>query len=63
MIEKNTEKNKNYQEWLLEKLKDRKEAVAYLNAALEDEDSRVFLVALKDVAEAQHKYQEYDIPD
>lgn len=26
-------KNKNYQEWLLEKLKDHDEAVSYLNAA------------------------------
>jgi probable addiction module antidote protein len=52
-------KNKNYQEWLLEKLKDHDEAVAYLNAALEeslkgDEESQyLFLTALKNVAEAQ----------
>ncbi|QZA59006.1 DNA-binding protein [Candidatus Rhabdochlamydia porcellionis] len=29
-------KNKNYHEWLLKKLKDYDEAVAYLNAALEE---------------------------
>ncbi len=29
-------KSKNYQEWLLDKLKDHDEAVAYLNAALEE---------------------------
>ena len=52
-------KNKNYQEWLLEKLKDHDEAVAYLNAALEeslkgDEESQhLFLVAIRNVAEAQ----------
>lgn len=52
-------KNKNYQEWLLEKLKDHDEAVSYLNAALEeslkgDEESlQVFLIALRNVAEAQ----------
>ena len=52
-------KNKNYQEWLLEKLKDHEEAIAYLNAALEeslkgDEESRqLFLLALRNVAEAQ----------
>jgi probable addiction module antidote protein len=52
-------KNKNYQEWLLEKLQDHDEAVAYLNAALEeslkgDEESQyLFLTALKNVAEAQ----------
>lgn len=28
--------NKNYHEWLMEKLKDHDEAVAYLNAALEE---------------------------
>jgi len=52
-------KNKNYQEWLLEKLKDHDEAVAYLNAALEeslkgDEESQhLFLIAIRNVAEAQ----------
>jgi probable addiction module antidote protein len=52
-------KSKNYQEWLLEKLKDHDEAVAYLNAALEesfkgDEESQhLFLIALRNVAEAQ----------
>jgi probable addiction module antidote protein len=52
-------KSKNYQKWLLEKLKDHDEAVAYLNAALEeslkgDEESRyLFLVALRNVVEAQ----------
>src|SRR3990167_5229720 len=52
-------KSKNYHEWLLEKLKDHDEAVAYLNAALEeslkgDEESQhLFLIALKNVAEAQ----------
>ena len=45
-------KSKNYKEHLLKRLRDPKEAAAYLNAALEDEDSRVFLVALKDIAEA-----------
>lgn len=34
-------------------LKDPKEALMYLDAALEDEDKRVFLLALKDVAQAQ----------
>lgn len=52
-------KNKNYQEWLLEKLKDHDEAVAYLNAALEEslkgdeESQQLFLIALRNVAEAQ----------
>ncbi len=52
-------KNKNYQEWLFEKLRDHDEAVSYLNAALEeslkgDEESQhLFLIALRNVAEAQ----------
>jgi probable addiction module antidote protein len=52
-------KNKKYQEFLMEHLKDHEEAVAYLNAALEeslkgDEESQhLFLIALRNVAEAQ----------
>ena len=49
---KRKSKTVSYDEHLHERLKDPKEAAAYLNAALEDEDARVFLVALKDVAEA-----------
>ena len=43
----------DYQEYLIQKLKDPEKAIAYLNAALEDEDERVFLLALKDVHDAQ----------
>jgi len=52
-------KSKKYQDWLIEKLKDHDEAVAYLNAALEeslkgDEESQhLFLLAVRNVAEAQ----------
>lgn len=44
---------RDYKEHLLEQLQDRKEAAAYLNAALQDEDPHVFLLALRDIAEAQ----------
>jgi probable addiction module antidote protein len=44
---------KSYRDSLLENLQDPSEAAAYLDAALEDEDSRVFLLALRDVAEAR----------
>jgi probable addiction module antidote protein len=44
---------KSYRDSLLESLQDQAEAAAYLDAALEDEDSRVFLLALRDVAEAR----------
>jgi probable addiction module antidote protein len=46
-------KHKDFQEYLLQVLQDPKEALAYLNAALLDDDQRVFLLALKDVLEAQ----------
>lgn len=45
-------KTKSYEDWLVESLKDPQEAIAYLNAALEDDDPRVLLLALKDLAEA-----------
>jgi probable addiction module antidote protein len=43
----------SYQDVLLEDLKDQDEAIAYLNAALADEDPRIFLVALKNILAAQ----------
>lgn len=52
-------RSKKYQDWLIEKLKDHDEAVAYLNAALEEslkgdaESQHLFLTALRNVAEAQ----------
>ncbi|MBS4166663.1 MULTISPECIES: hypothetical protein [unclassified Neochlamydia] len=52
-------RNTKYQDWLLEKLKDHEEAVAYLNNALEEslkgdeESQQLFLIALRNVAEAQ----------
>ncbi|HWZ29754.1 MAG TPA: addiction module antidote protein [Bryobacteraceae bacterium] len=42
----------SYRERLLESLRNPLEATQYLNACLEDEDARVFLLALRDVAEA-----------
>ncbi len=45
-------KTRSYKKSLIERLKEPKEAAAYLNAALEDDDLSVFLVALRDVATA-----------
>ena len=42
-----------YVDGLMESLRDPDEAAAYLNAALEDGSQEVFLVALRDVAEAR----------
>lgn len=42
-----------YEEGLKAQLTDPAEAVAYLNAALEESDQEVFLLALRDVAEAR----------
>jgi probable addiction module antidote protein len=47
-------KSKNYQDSLIESLKDPGEAVEYLKAALDESDMpEVFLLALRNVAEAQ----------
>ena len=44
---------KSYQESLLQALQNPQEAAEYLTAALEDGDSAVFLLALRNVADAQ----------
>lgn len=46
---------KDYHEQLICDLKNSKEAKAYLNAALLDEDPKVFLLALRNVIEAQNR--------
>jgi probable addiction module antidote protein len=43
----------SYDDYLTESLKNHRRAAAYLNAALEDDDPRVFLAALRDVARAR----------
>jgi probable addiction module antidote protein len=45
-------KTTSYQQDLIESLKDPCEAAAYLNAAIEEGDRAVFLLALRNVAEA-----------
>jgi len=45
-------KSKSYQNNLIESLKDPTEAAEYLNAALEDEEPEVFLLALRDVVDS-----------
>lgn len=44
---------REYKKDLNRELRDPKEAADYLNAALADGDPRIFLLALRDVAEAQ----------
>ena len=46
-------KRRSYQDSLKESLKDPKEAEAYLNASLDENDPELFLLALRHVAEAQ----------
>jgi probable addiction module antidote protein len=48
-----TVKTESYRESLLKSLESPDEAAQYLNACLEDEDARVFLLALRDVADAR----------
>ena len=43
----------SYDEYLIRSLKNPKRAEAYLNAALEEEDPRIFLLALRHVAAAR----------
>ena len=45
-------RTKKYQDELIQSLKNPKEASAYLNAALEEKNTSVFLLALRNVAEA-----------
>ena len=42
-----------YDDYLIESLKNQRRAKAYFNAALEDDDLRVFLMALRKVAQAR----------
>ena len=44
---------KEWKKYILDSLKDLREAAEYLNAALEDGDPAVFLLALRNVAEAR----------
>lgn len=44
---------RDYQKKLIQDLQDPEEASLYLNEALKDEDPRVFLLALRNVCEAQ----------
>ncbi len=46
-------KSKPYQADLIESLRNPREAEDYLNAALEEDDPELFLLALRNVAEAQ----------
>ncbi|MDP1834896.1 MAG: putative addiction module antidote protein [Chlamydiales bacterium] len=46
-------RSNSYKEHLHEQLQEPDAAAAYLNAALEDEDLHVFLLALRDITEAQ----------
>ena len=43
----------SYSEDLIKRLKNQRYAEVYLNAALQDEDKKVFLLALRNVIEAQ----------
>ncbi len=43
----------DHQEWLLKSLKDPEMASEYLNAVLEEGDKQLFLMALKNVVDAQ----------
>ena len=50
--EKKSKTSISYRDGLLKDLKDPGEAAAYLNAALEDGSQEIFMLALRDVADA-----------
>ena len=50
--EKKSKTSISYRDGLLKDLKDHEEAAAYLNGALEDGSQEVFMLALRDVADA-----------
>src|SRR5262245_44949710 len=52
-IHKAKMKDKSWHDTLIEILKDPQEAASFLNAALDEGDPKMFLVALRDVAEAR----------
>ena len=52
-LEKTNKTSIAYRKGLLNDLKDSEEAAAYLNAALEDGSQEVFMLALRDVADAK----------
>lgn len=52
-IEVDMVKIKNYKKHLLKQLQNSEEAASYLNAALQDDDPHAFLLALRDITEAQ----------
>jgi probable addiction module antidote protein len=51
----NKDRYDDYDTWLQKELRDEEFALAYLNEALNDEDPRLFLIALKNVIESQKK--------
>jgi probable addiction module antidote protein len=46
-------KSASYDDLLMDMLKDEERALAYLNAALDERDPRIFLIALRNVTQAQ----------
>ena len=51
-------RDRSYKDDLLESLTDPEEAREYLNAALQDENPEVFLLALRDIVEANSSMSE-----
>ena len=49
---KENKRSVSYHDYLIESLKDPEEAAEYLNAVLEEKDEKLFLKALRNVAEA-----------
>jgi probable addiction module antidote protein len=46
-------RSESYKDYLISRLKDPEEAAAYLNAAIREGDTEIFMLALRDIVEAR----------
>jgi DNA-binding phage protein len=51
--DKNTATSVAHEAWLIERLKNSKEAAAYIEAAIEESDQNILMLALRQEAQAQ----------
>jgi probable addiction module antidote protein len=52
MVKKAVPPSRPYREWLIEHLKSRKNAAAYLEAAIDEGDAAALMLALRNIADA-----------
>lgn len=55
------DQTRNYQKFLMEELKSIELAAEYLTAAIEENDGKVFITAIKNILESRNEYQTTDL--